>query len=166
MTALQAEIARLKAKLEIVNNGPAQLIANGGDQPMIDQGLSLSESAKEKKPASDVTVNALRSQNSKLSKKVKVLGEVSDRRELQVNLLKRKLQQETLICKCKERRITYLSSKNKTSGMEGGEEIAVLREEVAALREQLKATPSESVKWMLKGQGGQVGGKYHRHVRI
>ena len=117
---------------------------------MIDQGLSLSESAKEKKPASDVTVNALRSQNSKLSKTVKVLGEVSNRQELQVNLLKRKLQQETLICKCKERRITYLSSKNKTSGMEGGEEIAVLREEVAALREQLEATPSESVEWMLK----------------
>jgi kinesin family protein 15 len=166
VVALQAEIARLKVELEIANNGPAQLVANGGDWPLIDQGLSLLESVEEKKPASDVTVNALRSQNSKLSKKVKVLGEVSDHRLLQVNLLKRKLQQETLIRKCKERRITYLSSKGKTSGMEGGEEIAVLGEEVAALREQLKATPSESVKWMLKGQGGQVGGKYHRHVRI
>ena len=75
---------------------------------------------------------------------------LGDRRELQVNLLKRKLQQETLIRKCKERRITFLSSKGKNSGMEGGEEIAVLREEAAALREQLEATPSESVEWMLK----------------
>jgi hypothetical protein len=86
VTTLQAEIARLKAELEIANNGPAQLIANGGDRLMIDQGLLLSESIEEKKPASDVTMNALRSQNSKLSKKVKVLGEVSNRWELQVNL--------------------------------------------------------------------------------
>ena len=150
VTALQAEIARLRAELELASNGPAQPAASGGDRAMADQGLPSSDSVDEKKPASDITVNALRSQNSKLSKKVEVLGEVSDRRELQVNLLKRKLQQETLIRKCKERRITFLSSKGKNSGMEGGEEIAVLREEAAALREQLEATPSESVEWMLK----------------
>jgi len=147
VTALQAEIARLRSELELASNGLPQPAANGGDRPMADQGLPPSESADGKKLASDITVNALRSQNSKLSKKVEVLEEVSDRRELQVNLLKRKLQQETLIRKCKERRITYLSSKGK---MDGGEEIAVLREEVAALREQLESTPPESVEWMLK----------------
>ncbi len=68
-------------------------------------------------------------------------------------MLKRKLQHETLICKCNERQITYLSSKGKTLGMEGREEIAVFCEEVATLHEHPKATPSESVEWMLKCKG-------------
>ena len=75
---------------------------------------------------------------------------------MQVKSMKRKLQQETLIRKCKERRITYLSSKGKTTGMEGdtnnnGDEVTTLREEVTILREQLEAQPSESVvDWMIK----------------
>ena len=71
-------------------------------------------------------------------------------REMQVDLLKRKLQQETLLRKCKERRITYLSGKGKASGEETDGEVEALREEVDVLREQLKVLPSETIDWMLK----------------
>lgn len=138
VSALQAEIARLRAELELTTSA-----ANSGDPPMVNDAFIPSDSV-------DITVNALRHQNSILSKKVEVLGEVSNGREQQINLLKRKLQQETLIRKCKERRITYLSSNIKTSGMDGQDEITALREEVIVLRQQLEAVPTESVEWMLK----------------
>jgi len=138
VSALQAEIARLRAELELTTSA-----ANSGDQHMVNVAFPPSDSF-------DVTVNALRHQNSKLSKKVEMLGEVSNGQEQQINLLKRKLQQETLIRKCKDRRITYLSSNGKTSGMDGHEEIAALREEIIVLREQLESVPTESVEWMLK----------------
>lgn len=137
VSALQAEIARLRAELEFTTS------ANSGDQLMVNVSVPPSDSV-------GVTVIALRNQNSKLSKKMKMLGEVGNSREQQINLLKRKLQQETLIRKCKDRRITYLSSNGKTSGMNGQEEVAALREEVIALREQLESVPTESVEWMLK----------------
>jgi kinesin family protein 15 len=138
VSALQAEIARLRAELELTTSA-----ANSGDPPMVNVSFPPSDSV-------DVTINALRHQNSKLSKRVEVLGEVSNGREQQINLLKRKLQQETLIRKCKERRIKYLSSNCKTSSIDGQEEINALREEIVVLREQLEAVPTESVEWMLK----------------
>ncbi|KAL7543705.1 hypothetical protein ACHAXR_013199 [Thalassiosira sp. AJA248-18] len=148
VAALQTEIARLRAELEhraSVRDGGQELVnlelPPAATKPCSDQ----------KDLEADVTVSVLRNQNSKLSKKVKVMKDASNHRVMQVNSLKRKLQQETLIRKCKERRITYLSSKGKTSGMEtNDDEIAALREEVTILREQLETQPSESVEWMLK----------------
>ncbi|KAL3816158.1 hypothetical protein ACHAXA_001645 [Cyclostephanos tholiformis] len=157
VSALQAEIVRLRAELERQrDDGPiiiAQPQNDGGDRlagVVDDQGLLASSSAAKPALVVDVVaVNALRDQNAKLNKKVKVLGDVMNRREVQVGLLKRKLQQETLIRKCKERRITYYqSNKCGISGMD--EEIQALREEVVILRDQLNATPSESIEWMIK----------------
>lgn len=145
---LQAEVARLRVELELKNGSQQQV--HSGDQPSIDQGLPPLAPRPSIKPAYDAIVSALRNQNSKLSKKVKVLNEVSIHREILVNSLKRKVQQETLIRKCKERRITYLSNKGKTSGIEDNDEVAALREEIAVLQEQLQAQPCESVEWMLK----------------
>eukprot|EP00571_Detonula_confervacea_P009428 CAMPEP_0172328386 /NCGR_PEP_ID=MMETSP1058-20130122/60324_1 /TAXON_ID=83371 /ORGANISM="Detonula confervacea, Strain CCMP 353" /LENGTH=1901 /DNA_ID=CAMNT_0013045499 /DNA_START=59 /DNA_END=5764 /DNA_ORIENTATION=+ len=151
VAALQTEIARLRAELELKNDST---LANDGGQQTAGSGLpplDPKSNADEKEPATGVTVLALRNQNSKLNKKVKVLKDSSNHREMQVNSLKRKLQQETLVRKCKERRITYLSGRGKTSGPENDDdEIATLTQEITILREQLEAQPSESVEWMLK----------------
>lgn len=130
--ALQAEIARLKAELAMRNDG---------------QSASMGCASMPSQPT-DVTVLALRHQNSKLSKTVTTLKEVTQQREAQVTSLKRKLQQETLIRKCKERRITNLSSK---SDSRESQEIEALQEEVSALRDQLdNGRNTEAIDWMLK----------------
>ncbi|KAL9186079.1 hypothetical protein ACHAXT_005317 [Thalassiosira profunda] len=131
VAALQAEIARLRAQLEAKDG-----TCGGG--------------SGDGAPATGATVSALRNQNAKLNTKVKALTEATDHRETQVTTLKRKLQQETLIRQCKERRITYLAGKSKSSGMEDGDEVAALQAEVAALREQLEGQPPEAVEWHLK----------------
>lgn len=139
VAALQKEITRLRTELAVKSATEAAGV-------QVDSKPSANES-------SDITVSVLHNQNTKLNKKVKVLKDASNHREMQVKSMKRKLQQETLIRKCKERRITYLSSKGKTTGMEGdtnGDEVTTLREEVTILREQLEAQPTESVDWMLK----------------
>ena len=140
VAALQAEIARLRTQLELKS-------MSSDGVSLLDSKPSAGDSASD-----DVTLLALRNQNTKLNKKVKVLKDASNHREMQVKSIKRKLQQETLIRKCKERRITHLSSKCKTSGMEeeGGDELTSLREEVTLLRQQLELQPIESVEWMLK----------------
>jgi len=138
VAALQKEITRLRTELAVKSATEAGV--------QVDSKPSANES-------SDITVSVLHNQNTKLSKKIKVLKDASNHREMQVKSMKRKLQQETLIRKCKERRITYLSSKGKTTGMEedtNGDEVTTLREEVTILREQLEAQPTESVDWMLK----------------
>jgi chromosome segregation ATPase len=98
----------------------------------------------------DATVSALRNRNIKLSKAMAVLKNSSNHKDLHVASLKRKMQQETLVRKCKERQIAFLASKVVNPGLGADEEIAALREEVDILREQLEAQPTESVEWMLK----------------
>ncbi len=148
---LQLEIARLRAELELKQSSIEQ--TRSGDEELNDRGLrplapKLTQDAE--KPAKSIIVTALRNQNSMLTKKVEVLKDVSSQQEMQVNSLKRKVQQETLIRKCKERRITHLSCKGKTSGMKEEDEVAALREEVAILQEQVQAQPHDSIEWMLK----------------
>ena len=145
VAALQTEIARLRAELEIKNKPPSE---NDGDQAMADPGLlplaPTKPNSDQSDPATDITVSVLRNQNTKLSKKVKVLKDASNHREMQVNSLKRKLQQEALVCECNEQRITP-SSRGKIYRMETDDETAALRGKLLILREQLGAQPSESV---------------------
>jgi len=139
VAALQMEIARLKSELEQRNSyaiagGVATLSGASGNSSSIDR----------------ITISSLRNHNATLNEKVKVLKDQSNLMEQQVNSLKRKLQQETMIRKCKERRITFLSSKSKGEGVEN-EEIAILQNEVNTLREQLESNQNpESIKWMMK----------------
>ena len=107
---------------------------------MMDNNINLDNNA---------TVQALRNQNTKLTKTVQTLKATTQQRETQVTSLKRKLQQETLIRKCKERRITYLSDK-AADNLES-REIAALQEEVDALRDQLEnGRDVEAIEWMIK----------------
>jgi kinesin family protein 15 len=150
---LQSEIARLKAELEL-KHASIQPVESG-DHSMNGIGLPplapRSNADAAGKPSNSTIVSALRNQNSMLSKKVKDLRDVSNQREMQVNSLKRKVQQETMIRKCKERRITYLSNKGGTNGIDDSDEVVALREEVAVLQEQVQAQPQhDPIEWMLK----------------
>ena len=160
IAALQAEIARLKNELKLKSDdGGSQQdhypsLTSPGLPPLAPR---LQPSKLINTPViNDITVLALRNQNSKLSQKMMTLEDIADQREIQINSLKRKLQQETMIRKCKERRITYLSSKNQsgssctTTTEEDNEELSILREEVLLLRQQLECPPADSIEWMLK----------------
>ena len=163
VAALQKEITRLRAELELKTtssaDAPMSSSSNDDDQKMA---AATNDDEKMKQTTdNNITVSALHNQNTKLNKKAKVLKDASNHREMQVKSLKRKLQQETLIRKCKERRITYLSNKGKTSsgidtddvngnGNNNNDEVSTLQEEVNILREQLDTQPSESVEWMIK----------------
>eukprot|EP01082_Thalassiosira_pseudonana_P002245 g1977.t1.1.5e174188 g1977 g1977.t1 contig11:452500-456007(-) len=152
VVALKAEIARLSSELQQRNASAYAAGSNRhsmpspGFPPLAPRQQGKSNNA----PSNDVTITALRNQNSKLSKKMNHLEETTTQREIQVNSLKRKLQQETLIRKCKERRIAYLTDKNKSADAIESEEIVALREEVLLLREQLEGHSTESIEWMLK----------------
>jgi len=146
VAALQMEIARLKSELEQRNSnvisGVAAVAAAGSS--------SSSSGASGNNSIDRITLSSLRTHNSTLNEKVKVLKDQSNLMEQQVNSLKRKLQQETMIRKCKERRITYLSSKSNDEGVEK-EAIANLQTEVNTLREQLESKQNpESIHWMMK----------------
>lgn len=152
VVALKAEIARLSSELQQRNasayaaGSNRHSLPSPGFPPLAPRQQGKSNNA----PSNDVTITALRNQNSKLSKKMNHLEETTTQREIQVNSLKRKLQQETLIRKCKERRIAYLTDKNKSADAIESEEIVALREEVLLLREQLEGHSTESIEWMLK----------------
>lgn len=139
VAALQAEIARLKSEL--------QRKTNSQSGPFEPREFRKSEGS----PDDSATIIALRHQNSKLSKAIQVLKETTNLRDTQVNSLKRKLQQETLIRKCKERRITYFSNKTLSSESVQSQEIAALQEEVSTLRDQIESTRNfEAIDWMLR----------------
>ena len=142
VAALQMEIARLKSELEQRNcNGNASVVSAASSGT----GSGTTNSIDR------ITISSLRNHNSTLNENVKVLQDQSNLMEQQVNSLKRMLQQETMIRKCRERRITYLSSKSRNDEGVENEEIANLQNEMNTLREQLesKQTP-ESIKWMMK----------------
>ena len=143
VAALRAEIARLRSELDARNGGGGGRQEDDGDR----KPAALPANGVSSPGSGSAAVSALRSQNAKLVDKVKALKDQTTHREKQVNALKRKLQQETMVRKCKERRIESLSSKMA----EGGDtEASALRDEVRALREQLDGQPSESVEWMIK----------------
>ena len=135
--ALQMEIARLKSELEQRNNSSISRVEslpsmNGNDT------------------VDGVVMTSLQNHNSTLNEKLKILKDRSNLMEHQVNSLKRKLQQETMIRKCKERRITFLSGKLKDDAV-GKEVIENLQNELNILREQLDSKQNpESIHWMMK----------------
>lgn len=148
MEALQLEIARLKNALEQrgSNSVNSAIVAESSSS----SSSSLASGAVGSNSIDRITISSLRNHNSTLNEKIKVLKDQSNLMEQQVNSLKRKLQQETMIRKCKERRITYLSSKSTDEGLET-EAIANLQNEVNTLREQLESKQnSESIHWMIK----------------
>eukprot|EP00569_Conticribra_weissflogii_P010453 CAMPEP_0171386318 /NCGR_PEP_ID=MMETSP0879-20121228/39430_1 /TAXON_ID=67004 /ORGANISM="Thalassiosira weissflogii, Strain CCMP1336" /LENGTH=1739 /DNA_ID=CAMNT_0011898635 /DNA_START=171 /DNA_END=5387 /DNA_ORIENTATION=- len=134
IAALQAEISRLKSELE---------------SSTLVRLLPVSESND---PLKGATISALRNQYSKLNNEIKALKDVTNKRASQVQSLKRKLQQETMMRKVKERRIDYLSGKSKSDSTEENGEVEILREEVRVLRAQLESQPAdpELIEWMLK----------------
>ena len=141
VAALQMEIARLKSELEQRNNN---VISGDAAKSSSFAGSSGSDSIDR------VTISSLRDRNSTLNEKVRVLKDQSNLMGQQVNSLKRKLQQEIMIRKCKERRITYLASKANDEGTEK-EAITNLQIEVNTLREQLESKQNpESIHWMMK----------------
>ncbi|EJK76156.1 hypothetical protein THAOC_02097, partial [Thalassiosira oceanica] len=148
VAALRAEIARLRSELDARNGSPQE--EDGGDR----KPAALPANGVSSPGSGPAAVSALRSHNAKLVDKVKALKDQTTHREKQVNALKRKLQQETMVRKCKERRIESLSSKmaagDPSAGGGGDTEASALRDEVRALREQLDGQPSESVEWMIK----------------
>eukprot|EP00984_Skeletonema_dohrnii_P024375 scaffold13495_cov92-Skeletonema_dohrnii-CCMP3373.AAC.1 len=148
VAALQMEIARLKSELEQRNSN---FISGVATEAAASLGSSSSTSGASGNNSNDrITISSLRTHNSTLNEKVKVLKDQSNLMEQQVNSLKRKLQQETMIRKCKERRIKYLSSKSNDEGVEK-EAIANLQTEVNTLREQLESKQNpESIHWMMK----------------
>ncbi|KAL7431555.1 hypothetical protein ACHAXM_002725 [Skeletonema potamos] len=137
VAALQMEIARLKNELEQRNSNAIS-------------GVAASSGASGSSSIDRITISSLRNHNATLNEQVKVLKDQSNLMEQQLMSLNRKLQQETMIRKCKERRIIFLSSKSKDNGAEN-EEIAILQNEVNTLREQLESKQNpESIKWMMK----------------
>ena len=163
VAALQAEIARLKellSKKNSVDGADATALAGGtlGRASMPSPGLpplvprqqsSVNMMDNNINLDNNATIHALRNQNTKLTKTVQTLKATTQQRETQVTSLKRKLQQETLIRKCKERRITYLTDK-AIDNLES-REIAALQEEVDALRDQLEnGRDVEAIEWMIK----------------
>lgn len=144
MEALQLEIARLKSALELRGGSNVNSAIEAASSSSSSSGASGGNSIDR------ITISSLRNHNSTLNEKIKVLKDKSNLMEQQVNSLKRKLQQETMIRKCKERRITYLSSKSIDEGLET-EAISNLQNEVNTLREQLESKQnSESIHWMMK----------------
>lgn len=160
VVALQAEIARLKQLLGKRNDVADSIADAAGRASMPSPGLPPLAPRQQSTTTDtidnnnnntpdNVTVQALRNQNTKLSKTVQTLKATTQHRETQVSSLKRKLQQETLIRKCKERRITYLS--DKAADNIESRELAALQEEVEALRDQLEnGRDVEAIEWMIK----------------
>ncbi|KAL7549737.1 hypothetical protein ACHAWF_013000, partial [Thalassiosira exigua] len=126
VAALKVEVARLRAALERKEREGRSSSSTGE--------VGAAQGDDEKLPASGhVAAAALRGQNVRLGRKVRVLEDVADRRTKQATSLKRKLAQEALLVKCKERRIAYLSGR---AGSDEGE--AALREEMRVLKERLE----------------------------
>lgn len=151
VAALQMEIARLKGELEQRNNNNNNsngIISDVASSSLSSFGMSSSNS----NTSDHIIVSSLRNHNARLSNDLKVVKDSAGLMEMQVNALKRKLQQEIMIRKCKERRIVFLSKKSSSEGQgDENEEISNLQVEVQTLRAQLETKQNpESIQWMIK----------------
>ena len=170
--ALQMEIVRLKRELEEQKkrNYTGSSSNNNDDNNAIIAAVLSSTSSGGAIRSNNcsnidrITISSLRNHNSKLKYDLKVLKDSSELMEMQVDSLKKKLQQEIMIRKCKERRITFLLCSSKSTSLssssnDGGvravdneEMVATLQNEVNVLREQLESKKQnpELIKYMIK----------------
>lgn len=128
VAALQAEVAKLKSKLEKSSYvDPEKFMMDnmdGGDNEVIASLKWLNKRAE--------------SRIAELEKKI------SDETEKN-NTLKRKLHQETMTRKFKERRLEYLSRRHPNAGDD--DQVAVLRDEITALQRTLQAPSEDAIEW-------------------
>jgi len=144
VAALQAEVAKLRSKL--LENTTTNTNTSAAT-------TSMHHNHKIEKFEQD-RIDAMKRRAERAENKIAELEkQVSEQYEIS-NSLKRKVQEETMVRKFKERRLDYLQT-NKRSRSNEEDQIRVLHEEIASLQKRLETPTPETIEWRVAYEQAQ-----------